>query len=36
MKHAEFVRKLELVVFILCVILFTLPAVIMANKGMIF
>lgn len=36
MKHAEFVPKLELVVFILCLILFTLPVIIMANKGMIF
>ena len=36
MKHADFVRKLELAVFIVCVILFTLPVVIMADRGMIF
>lgn len=29
-------RKLELAIFIICVVLYTLPVVIMANKGMIF
>lgn len=29
-------RKLELAIFIICVALYTLPVVIMANKGMIF
>lgn len=35
MKHVDFVRKLELAAFIVCVILFTLPVVIMADRGMI-